>query len=239
MLDAPIFHVIAIMSIGHKATIFSVFFSLILLLVGCDEIEVAEMNDDFIVQVDYEGETEVATFAAGCFWCFEAAAEQELGVIEAVSGYAGGEQPNPTYEQVYTQQTDHREAVQVVYDPSLIPYGQLLDLFWRSIDPTDGGGQFVDRGFSYTSAVFYHDVVQQEQAEASRKQLERSDRFEQPVVTPVLPFTTFYLAKEYHQDFYLKQPERYQRYAQASGRDEEFKALVWEAIEEEARKQER
>ena len=173
---------------------------------------------------------EVATFAAGCFWCTEAVFQETEGVHDVVSGYAGGTEENPTYEQVYTNTTGHREAVQIFYDPAVIAYSELLDLLWRNMDPTDDGGQFVDRGFSYTTAIFYHSEQQQEEAELSRSELASSDRFEDPIVTPVLPFTTFYEAEAYHQDFYKHSRDRYDSYEANSGR-ESYKAQVWEAIQ--------
>ncbi len=174
---------------------------------------------------------EVATFATGCFWCMEAAFQETEGVTSAVSGYAGGTVANPTYEQVYTQSTDHREAVQVMFDPSVISYEELLDVFWRGIDPTDNGGQFVDRGFSYTAAVFYHSEGQRAIAEESKHELASSERFDgAEIVTPIIEFTTFYEAEEYHQDFYLKSPQRYNQYADNSGR-KEFKEFVWSEIQ--------
>ncbi len=173
---------------------------------------------------------EVATFAGGCFWCVEAVFQETNGISDVISGYAGGQEVNPTYRQVYTGSTGHREAIQFYYDPEIISYTQILDILWTAIDPTDDGGQFVDRGFAYTTAIFYHDVFQQENAEASLDLLSQSGRFDQPIVTPILPFTTFYPAEEYHQDYYLKAPTQYERYESNSGRDE-YKEQIWEIIE--------
>lgn len=174
---------------------------------------------------------EVATFGTGCFWCMESAFQETPGITSAVSGYAGGTIQNPTYEQVYTMQTDHRESVQVLYDPEIITYSEVLDVFWRGIDPTDDGGQFVDRGFAYTTAVFYHTSQQRDRALESIKQLELSGRYDgKEIVTPVIEFTTFYEAEEYHQDFYLKSPERYVSYEAGSGR-EEYREFVWSEIQ--------
>lgn len=172
-----------------------------------------------------------ATFAAGCFWCAEAYFQETPGVKNVVSGYVGGEEFNPTYEDVYTETTGHRESVRVYYDPSAISYPELLDIFWKIIDPTDAGGQFVDRGFSYTTAVFYEDEAQRAAAESSKAALDASGRFDSPIVTSVLPFSTFYQAEDYHQDFYKKSSQRYQNYKENSGR-EEFKAQVWADIQE-------
>lgn len=174
--------------------------------------------------------TEVATIAAGCFWCMEAAFQQTEGVLSAVSGYAGGDEVDPTYEQVYKNTTGHREAVRVTFDPNVITYDEILVILWRGIDPTDGGGQFVDRGFAYTAAVFYHNEEQRLTTEASIAELGESGRFDRPIVTPVLPYKSFYEAEEYHQDFYLKSPERYSEYEGLSGR-EEYKDKVWEEIQ--------
>lgn len=171
-----------------------------------------------------------ATFAAGCFWCAEAYFQETPGVKNVVSGYAGGKEYNPTYEDVYTETTGHREAVRVYYDPSIISYQELVDKFWKIIDPTDSGGQFVDRGPSYTTAIFYENADQKSIAEMSKTNLENSHKFSQPIVTSILPFSTFYQAEDYHQDFYKKSSERYNTYKENSGR-EEFKAQVWSEIQ--------
>ncbi|MFA6011886.1 MAG: peptide-methionine (R)-S-oxide reductase MsrB [Desulfobacteraceae bacterium] len=164
----------------------------------------------------------IATFAGGCFWCVEADLEKVGsgdGVIKVISGYTGGKEKNPRYDDVARGVTGHREAVQVTYDPLKISYEKLLYLFFRHMDPTDNGGQFVDRGFQYTGAVFYHDKEQKRSAEKYLDQLASSGRFKKKLVTEILPFTVFYPAEEYHQDFYLKNPSHYNRYRQGSGRD--------------------
>lgn len=171
-----------------------------------------------------------ATFAGGCFWCTEASFQETEGVSNAISGYTGGEEYNPTYKDVYTETTGHREALRVYYDPEVVSYQDLLDIYWTIIDPTDPQGQFVDKGMSYTTAIFYENDEQKQLAEASKKALEESGRFDKPIVTKILPFSTFYEAEEYHQDFYIKSPDRYKSYANASGR-EEFKDLVWGEIQ--------
>src|SRR5512136_461130 len=158
----------------------------------------------------------VATFAGGCFWCVESDFEKVPGVLKVVSGYTGGKKENPTYEEVCSGRTGHLEAVQVYYDPDRITYGQLLDIFWRHIDPTDEGGQFVDRGSQYRSAVFYHDEEQKALAERSLDALAKSAKFARPVATEILPLTTFYEAEDYHQDYYKKSPQRYQFYRSSS-----------------------
>ena len=169
---------------------------------------------------------DTATLAGGCFWCIEAPFEKVPGVISAVSGYAGGSKPNPTYQEVSSGKTDYREAVQVVFDPNIISYAKILDIFWRQFDPTDAGGSFYDRGFQYTSAIFYHNAKQKAVADSSKKALEQSGKFSKPVITPILPFTTFYPAEDYHQDYYKKNPKHYQQYRKGSGRDD-FIRRVW------------
>ena len=172
-----------------------------------------------------EGILKVATFAGGCFWCTEADFEKALGV-KAVSGDTGGTKENPTYQEVSSGSTGHVEAVQVYYDPSQVTYEKLLDTFWRHIDPTDPGGQFVDRGSQYRSVIFYHDEEQKELAEKSKEALSKSRKFSKPIVTEILKFTRFYEAEEYHQDYYKKNPLRYKFYRYNSGRDQ-FLKKVW------------
>ncbi|MGB5985409.1 MAG: peptide-methionine (R)-S-oxide reductase MsrB [Desulfobacterales bacterium] len=170
--------------------------------------------------------SKLATFAGGCFWCVEADFEKRSGVISAVSGYTGGQKPNPTYQEVSSGGSGHVEAVQIEYDPNQITYAQLLDLFWRSVDPTDPGGQFVDRGDQYRTAIFYHDEEQKKIAEQSREALNQSDRFSKPIVTEILPLAEFYTAEEYHQDYYKTHKLRYTYYRHASGRDQ-FISQTW------------
>jgi len=162
---------------------------------------------------------EYATFAGGCFWCMVTPFEEQPGIHSVVSGYTGGHQAHPTYEQVCAETTGHYEAVQIAFDPAVFPYEQLLDLFWRQIDPTDAGGQFYDRGDSYRTAIFYHNDEQRRLAEASKQALAASGRFDKPIVTPILPATAFYPAEEYHQGYHKKNPLRYKMYRQGSGRD--------------------
>ena len=170
--------------------------------------------------------TEEATFAGGCFWCTEADIEKVNGVIEAVSGYTGGHKERPSYEEVSAGHTGHVEAVRVKYDPSVITYEQLLDKFWRHIDPTDPAGQFVDRGSQYRSVIFYHNAEQKRLAEKSKKELSESGRFIKPIVTEILEAGIFYTAEEYHQDYYKKHPVKYKYYRYNSGRDQ-FLKKVW------------
>ncbi|HMA66606.1 MAG TPA: peptide-methionine (S)-S-oxide reductase MsrA, partial [Desulfosalsimonadaceae bacterium] len=171
-------------------------------------------------------QTETATFAGGCFWCMEAPFEALEGVEKVVSGYSGGQVENPTYEQVSTGRTGHAEVVQIHYDTAKISYKELLEVFWRQIDPTDAGGSFVDRGSQYRSAIFYHSPEQKELAEASRDELGASGRYKRPIVTEIAPFAAFYPAEDYHQDFHKTHPSRYKRYRRGSGRDR-FLEKVW------------
>ena len=173
-----------------------------------------------------QGKMITATFAGGCFWCTEADFEKVDGVVEAISGYTGGHIDNPTYHQVSAGGTGHVEAVQVIYDPQKITYNELLDVFWRHVDPTDAGGQFVDRGPSYRSVIFYHDDQQKHLAEASKRALEASGRFDRPIVTEIVKLDKFYKAEDYHQDYYKKNALRYKFYRFGSGRDQ-FLSRVW------------
>lgn len=160
-----------------------------------------------------------ATFAGGCFWCMVKPFDEIEGVIDIVSGYTGGDLENPTYEQVGTNKTGHLEAVQITYNPELISYKELLDMYWPQIDPTDPGGQFHDRGESYQTAIFYHNDEQKKLAEDSKKEIEDKNIFKKPIVTQIREAKPFYRAEEYHQDFYKKDPQHYQAYRRGSGRD--------------------
>lgn len=168
----------------------------------------------------------VATFAGGCFWCVEADFDKIPGVVKTISGYTGGQVANPKYEEVSHGGTGHLESVEVHFDTSRVSYEGLLTAFWRMIDPTDAGGQFVDRGQHYSTAIFYHDETQRASAEASRKALEESSRFDKRIVTPILPASTFYAAEDYHQDFHTKSAIRYSYYRHRSGRDQ-FLEKTW------------
>jgi methionine-S-sulfoxide reductase len=166
-----------------------------------------------------------ATFAGGCFWCVEEAFEKVPGVISAVSGYSGGMMPNPTYEQVSKGTTGHAEAVRVVYDPTMVRYEQLVDWFWRNIDPTQAGGQFCDAGSSYRSAIFVHDDTQRKVAETTKQALQASGRFKQPIVTEIVAAGAFYEAEHHHQDYYKKNPNRYRFYKFSCGRAQRLEVL--------------
>jgi peptide-methionine (S)-S-oxide reductase len=168
---------------------------------------------------------EVAIFAGGCFWCVESDFDKVPGVVRTVSGYTGGALPDPTYKQVSAGGTGHREAVQIFYDPKQVTYGELVEIFWRSVDPTDGGGQFCDRGESYGTAIFANTLEQKQQAEASKDELLSSGVLRQPVVTPIENARAFYPAEDYHQDYYQKNPLRYGFYRYRCGRDSRVEAL--------------
>ena len=170
--------------------------------------------------------TRTAVFAGGCFWCTESDFEKVNGVIEVISGYTGGHDEHPTYKEVSAGQTGHVEAVQVIYDPTRITYEELLDVFWRHVDPTDPGGQFVDRGSQYRSVIFYANEKERQLAEASKKRLANSGPFTRPIVTDILPLGPFYKAEDYHQDYYKRNPIRYKWYRSRSGRDK-FLEKTW------------
>ena len=168
-----------------------------------------------------------ATFAGGCFWCMEPPFEKLSGVIKVLAGYTGGTKANPTYHEVGAGGTGHMESIQLTYDPRKISYLQLLNAFWRSNDPTDGGGQFVDRGTQYQSVIFYHTLQQRTLAEATKMSLEHAGVFgKKAVATRIIPASTFYEAEGYHQDYYLKNPDDYHRYRNGSGRDQ-FLEKTW------------
>ncbi len=173
-----------------------------------------------------EDKRDTAVFGGGCFWCMEPPFEQIQGVVEVKAGYSGGDEINPTYEQVSSGRTSHLESVEVIFDPSQVSYRELVEVFWRQIDPTDGGGQFADRGNHYKTAIFYNSDEQKDIAEASKADLEKSGVFDRPVVTSILPAKPFYPAEEYHQDYYLKNVLHYSAYKRGSGR-EGFLEKTW------------
>lgn len=171
--------------------------------------------------------TETSLFAGGCFWCMEKPFEDLNGVISVTSGYAGGTTKMPTYRNY--ESGNHIEVVQIIYDPKEMSFKKLLDTFWRQIDPTDDGGQFVDRGHAYTSAIFYYNNKQRELAEESKRNLQELGIFKKPIVTPVTSAPEFWPAEEYHQDYYKKNPLRYRFYRSGSGRDT-FLKKHWEEV---------
>jgi peptide methionine sulfoxide reductase msrA/msrB len=161
---------------------------------------------------------ETITLAGGCFWCTEAYFQEEKGIVDAVSGYAGGDESNASYISVAKGTTKHREAVQITYDPGIISTEKVLDIYWSHIDPTNTEGQFADKGFQYTSAIFFQNKEQGMIARDAKTRLEKSDLFDKPIATEILPFTTFFEAEEYHQDYYKKASDHYERYKKGSGR---------------------
>ena len=168
---------------------------------------------------------DTATFASGCFWCTESDFEKVPGVLDAVSGYSGGRVADPTYEQVSTGRTGHREAVQVIYDPARVSYRQLLDVFWRNVDPVDARGQFCDKGYQYTSAIYVSSAEERRLADSSKRALDQSGRLTKPVVTEVAAEAPFYKAEDYHQSYYKKNPIRYRYYRTSCGRDRRLREL--------------
>ena len=182
---------------------------LLLILISCSvTIEETNMSEGY----------DKAYFAGGCFWCMEPPFEDLDGVIEATSGYMGGNVENPTYEEVTTGTTGHAEVVEILYDPEIVSYEELLEVFWRNIDPTALNYQFADVGTQYRTEIFTVGPDQKKLAEESKNELENSGKFNKPIVTAISDAPIFYIAEEYHQDFYKKQAMRYEMYAQASGR---------------------
>lgn len=174
---------------------------------------------------DLADDEAAAVFAGGCFWCMEPPYDKLDGVVETISGYTGGTMPNPTYRQVTYGNTGHYEAVVVVYRPAEISYQELLDVYWVNIDPLDAGGQFCDRGSSYRAAIFYRDRDQRRLAEASRRDLAESGTLQGEIVTEILPAEEFYIAEDYHQDYYQRNPVRYRVYRTGCGRDARLEFL--------------
>jgi methionine-S-sulfoxide reductase len=171
-------------------------------------------------------ETRTAVFAGGCFWCIQPAFDKAKGVIKTVVGYSGGTEPNPTYQLVSTEKTGYRESIEVTYDPAKISYDQLLDIYWRQIDPTQADGQFTDIGPSYRAAIFFSNDDQKKIAEASKEKLARSGKFNKPVVTEILPAMKFYPAEAYHQKYYQQNTEHFEAFEEGSGRVS-FKKKNW------------
>lgn len=166
-----------------------------------------------------------AIFAGGCFWCMVQPFDQQPGIIKVISGYTGGHVANPTYEQVASHTTGHTEAIEITYDPAVISYADLVEIYWQQTDPTDAMGQFQDRGDSYRPVIFYQTEAEKATAEASKAKLAASGRFSDPIVTKIEPAQPFYPAEDYHQDFYRKNPWRYAMEEQ--GGREQFKAQHW------------
>lgn len=174
----------------------------------------------------------IAVFAGGCFWCMEEAFDKVPGVTQTISGYSGGNTDNPSYKDVTYGNTGHREALQVHYDSSRISYQQLLDVFWRNIDPFDDGGQFCDRGFSYKSAIFYANEEQHQLALSSIKKIGSLTEQKSKIVTPIMKLTKFYPAESYHQDYHIKNPLRYKYYKYSCGRPARLEKLWVRQVDE-------
>lgn len=170
-------------------------------------------------------ELKKATFAGGCFWCMQPFFDRQKGVSQTVVGYTGGTTANPTYEQVSSGTTGHAEGIEITYDPDLVSYERLLDIYWRNIDPTAKDRQFYDHGTQYRTVIFYHDENQKAAAEASKQKLAESGKFKKPIVVDIQPASVFYPAEEYHQKYYKKNAQKYDRYHEGSGRDKFFKAI--------------
>ncbi len=165
-------------------------------------------------------EIEKAVFAGGCFWCIQNPYDELKGVVSTAVGYTGGNKDNPTYEEVCSGNTGHAEAIEVLYDPSQISYTELLNVFWRNIDPTTLNRQFADAGTQYRTAIFYHNEEQKQSAESSKQEMERSGNYNDPIVTEITPASTFYKAEDYHQKYYEKCPLKYKMYKSGSGREQ-------------------
>ena len=197
---------------------------LLVMFAACDEIDAQSVAP--ISETNSTDNLGIATFAGGCFWCTESDFDKFPGVISTTSGYIGGTVKDPTYEQVVAGKTGHVEAVQVHFDGNITNFAKLLSAFWLTIDPLTPNRQFCDIGEQYRGVIFYHDAAQQKQAEESMAALQASNRFKEPIVTEILPATTFYTAEDYHQDYYLKNPLRYSYYRKNCGRDTRLK-LLW------------
>jgi methionine-S-sulfoxide reductase len=175
---------------------------------------------------DLSPQTRTAVFAGGCFWCIQPAFDKAPGVIKTVVGYCGGTEPNPTYALVGSEKTNYRESIEITYDPAKITFDQLLDIYWRQINPTQSDGQFTDIGPSYRAAIFVQNDEERKVAEASKAKLTASGRFDKPIVTEILPTMKFWPAEDYHQKYYRQNPERFEAFEEGSGR-ESFKKEKW------------
>lgn len=173
-----------------------------------------------------QAETKSVVFAGGCFWCMQAVFDEVKGVTKTVVGYTGGEKATAHYDQVSSETTQQREAIEVTYDPQVVSYDRLLDVYWHNINPTQANGQFYDIGPSYHAAIYYSDAKEKAETEASKEKLAKSGRFDKPIVTEILPRTSFYPAEDYHQKYYLKNPAQYDAYHNGSGRTE-YEKKVW------------
>src|SRR5215472_8369320 len=194
---------------------------IVLLAFGCVALAAASYG-----QSPSPAMTRIAVFAGGCFWCIQPAFDKAPGVIKTVVGYCGGTEPNPTYKLVSSEKTNYRESIEVTYDPAKISYEQLLDIYWRQIDPTKGDGQFTDIGPSYRAAIFYGNEDEKKIAEASKEKLARSRKFKKPIVTEILPTMKFYPAEAFHQKYYQQNPEQFEAFERGSGRTS-FQKETW------------
>src|SRR5437899_9304614 len=170
--------------------------------------------------------TRTAVFAGGCFWCIQPAFDKAPGVIKTLVGYSGGTEPNPTYGLVTSEKTKYRESIEITYDPAKISFDQLLNIYWKQIDPTQSDGQFTDIGPSYRAAIFYSNDDEKRLAEASKEKLSRSGKFDKPIVTEILPAMKFYAAEAYHQKYYQQNPEHFEAFEKGSGRVS-FQKQIW------------
>jgi len=209
-----------------KVVLFSVFS-----LVVCGVVLAlhAPAGDGMRENTEIQSELAKATFAGGCFWCMEPPFDKTEGVVSTISGYTGGRMDNLSYEQVSSGGTGHFEAIQIQFDPEKVSYAELLEIFWRNVDPTDPAGQFCDRGSQYRTAIFYHNGEQRLLAEESKRKLEESGTLPKSIVTPILEASTYYAAEEYHQDYYKKNPVRYRFYRMGCGRDRVLEKLWGES----------
>lgn len=205
--------------------IFFILICIVLLIAGCQNASNLEASTETIMNERHKA-VRMATFAGGCFWCLESDLEKVKGVVEVISGYTGGHKENPTYKEVSSGGTGHVEAVQVLYNSAEVTYEELLDVFWKHVNPTDPDGQFGDRGPQYRTAIFYHNDEQKRLAEKSKEELAKSGRFDRPIITEIVKSSQFYKAEGYHQDYYKKNPVRYKYYRFRSGRDQFLKG-VW------------
>lgn len=188
----------------------------LLLFAGCSKTN-SKNNSS---QYEEDPSLEKAVFAGGCFWCLEAPFESIDGVREVISGYAGGNEKDASYDKVSSGKTGHREAVEVIFDPKVVSYQEILDIYWKQFDPTDEGGSFYDRGKQYTSAIYYMNDRQKQAAEESKERLNKSGIFKEPIATTIEKYVGFYPAEEYHQQYYKKNPDHYYSYKKGSGRDQ-------------------
>ena len=196
-----------------------------ILTLGCAALAITITQG--AAQSSSPGTTRTAIFAGGCFWCIQPAFDKANGVIKTVVGYSGGTEPNPTYELVTSEKTNYRESIEVTYDPAKISYDQLLDIYWRQIDPTQADGQFTDVGPSYRAAIFYGNAEEKKVAEASKEKLAHSRKFNKPIVTEILPAMKFNPAEAYHQKYYQQNPEHFEAFEHGSGRVS-FKKKTWD-----------